>query len=278
MDILEQWGDALARVFSQLSQSLIEYLPNVLGAFLLLLIGWFTARALKAITIRIAIAAEQGLSLFPGRKSGDIRLPGTSINLLGSMVFWIVLLFFLTAATQILGLQTFTVWLGRVVDYLPTLVAGGLIVLAGFLLSRLARELVETAASSATPRQRQLFGQATQTIILVTAILVGADQIGIRITILVVIAATVAGSIVIAVALSLSLGARQYVANLIGSHYLRQTYHAGQKVRVAGFEGKILNLTLTAMVLELEHGQVSLPAKLANEEAIILLDEHPPHV
>ncbi len=78
-----------------------------------------------------------------------------------------------------------------------------------------------------------------------------------------------------AAALSVSLGSRSYVANLIGSHYLRQTYSIGQQVRVDGFEGKILEMSNTSLVLETTDGRVSLPARLFNEAPIVLLIERP---
>lgn len=272
MDIFAQWGEALGNASSQLLQRLGEYLPNVFGAFLLLLIGWFVARLLRAVAARAASLLERGLARVPaGRATAHVRLPGASAAILGSIVFWVVLLFFLTAATQVLGLAAFTAWLARVVDYLPTLVAGALIVLAGFLVSRLVREVLEAATATAEVKQRQLLARTAQAVILVTAILVGADQIGIKITILVVIAATLAAALVGAVTLALSLGARNYVANLIGGHYLRQTFRVGQKVRVAGFEGKILDLTPTSVVLETTDGRANVPAKVFNEETITVL-------
>lgn len=272
MDIFAQWGEALGNASSQLLQRLGEYLPNVFGAFLLLLIGWFVARLLRAVAARAASLLERGLARVPaGRATAHVRLPGASAAILGSVVFWVVLLFFLTAATQVLGLAAFTAWLARVVDYLPTLVAGALIVLAGFLVSRLVREVLEAATATAEVKQRQLLARTAQAVILVTAILVGADQIGIKITILVVIAATLAAALVGAVTLALSLGARNYVANLIGGHYLRQTFRVGQKVRVAGFEGKILDLTPTSVVLETTDGRANVPAKVFNEETITVL-------
>jgi hypothetical protein len=73
--------------------------------------------------------------------------------LLGAVVYCVVLLFFVTAATQTLGLQTFTDWLTRLLDYLPTLSAGLLIVAAGYVLSGFAAELVRaTATSLAAPQ------------------------------------------------------------------------------------------------------------------------------
>jgi small-conductance mechanosensitive channel len=272
MDLIAQWGEALSSASAQVLQRLTLYLPNILGAFLLLIIGWFVARLLRAVAVRAAGLLERGLARVPaGRVTGRVRLPGASASILGSIIFWVVLLFFLTAATQVLGLTAFTAWLARTVDYLPTLIAGALIILAGFLVSRFVREVLEATTTDAESKQRRLLAQAAQAAILVTAILVGADQIGIKITILVVIAATLAAALVGAVTLALSLGARSYVANLIGGHYLRQTYRVGQRVRVAGFEGKILDLTSTAVVLETSDGRANVPAKVFNEEAITLL-------
>lgn len=110
-----------------------------------------------------------------------------------------------------------------------------------------------------------------QAAILVTAILVGAEQIGIKVTFLVILAAAAGIALVGAVAMALSIGSREYVANLIGGHYLRQRYTIGQHVRIAGFEGRILELTDTAVVLETADGRASLPAKVFNEQPIVLV-------
>lgn len=272
MEIFSQWSDALAGVLNQTIERLSLYLPNVLGAFLLLLVGWVVAHVLRATAVRLTQLGERALArIAVGRDAWVARLPGASAKIFGSVVFWVVVLFFLTAATQVLGLDTFTAWLSRVVDYLPTVFVGVLIIVAGFLVSKLAREVVQAAAAGADERQRALIGRVVQAGILVTAILVGAEQIGIKVTFLVVLAAAVGISLVGAVALALSLGAREYVANLIGAHYLRQRYSIGQRVRLAGYEGRILELSETAVVLETTEGRASIPAKVFNEQAIILL-------
>ena len=272
MDIFSKWGDALIKVLEQTIERLALYLPNIVGVFLLLLIGWLIAHLLRVVAVRLALFGERALSrMTVGPAAVLPRTPSASAKILGSVVFWAVLLFFLTAATQVLGLPIFTAWLTRVVDYLPTVFVGALIVIAGFLLSKLARELVQAAAARAGERQRALIGRVVQAGILATAILVGAEQIGIKVTFLVILAASVVVSLVGAVALALSLGARAYVANLIGGHYLRQRYSIGQQVRVAGYEGRILELTETAVVLETAEGRASIPAKVFNEEVIVLI-------
>lgn len=267
-----QWGDALSTVLSQFLQRLVQFVPELMGAVLLLLAGWFAAWLLRALTVRSALFIDRLLAqLSLGAAPGRLKLPGRSATILGSVVFWMVLLFFLAAATQVLGLNMFTAWLGKVVDYLPTLFAGALIVAAGVLLSRLAGQVVEAAAISAGDRQRELLGRIVQITILATAILVGAEQIGIKVTFLVIMAAAFGVALVGTVALAVSLGARTYVANLIGSHYLRQSYSIGQRIRISGHEGKILDLNAVSVVLETAEGRVSLPAKLFHEEPTVLI-------
>lgn len=272
MEVLLQWRDALAGVLGQTIERLELYLPNVLGAFLLLFVGWIVAQVLRATAVRLTLLGERALArISVARGTSSPRLPSASAKIFGSVVFWVVVLFFLTAATQVLGLDTFTAWLARVVDYLPTVFAGALIVIAGVLVSRLAREVVQAAAAGAGERQRVMIGRVVQAGILVTAILVGAEQIGIKVTFLVILAAATGIALVGAVALALSLGSRDYVANLIGGHYLRQRYSVGQHVRVAGYEGRILELTEIALVLETVEGRASIPSKVCNEQAIVLV-------
>ena len=106
---------------------------------------------------------------------------------------------------------------------------------------------------------------------LVTAILVGADQIGIQVTFIAILVGAVMAAAVGGVTIAVSLGARDYVSNLIGAHYMRQTFEVGQRVRVAGQEGRILEFTVTSVILETDEGRVALPARIYHEEPIVLL-------
>jgi small-conductance mechanosensitive channel len=186
-------------------------------------------------------------------------------------VFWAVLLVFITAATQILELTSFTDWLARLVGYLPTLAAGVLIVIAGYILSRFVGDLVAATSHGLETAQRALLGRVVQVTILTGAILVGADQIGIRITFLAIFAASVGAVVAGGIALAVGLGARDYVANLIGAHYLRQAFAVGQTIQAGGHRGRILEITALNVVLETAEGRVTLPGRIYNEHPIAVL-------
>jgi small-conductance mechanosensitive channel len=221
--------------------------------------------------MRAARVLEALLARLAGPGGADRVRFGRPAALLGAVVFWLVLLVFVTAAAEVLGLQTFTGWLARLIDYLPTLAAGLLILVAGYILAGFVADLVEAAAVRLAPPQRLALARLAQGATLVMAILVGADQIGIKITWLAILTAIVLAGVLGGVTLAVSLGARGYVANLIGAHHLRQAFQVGQRVRVAGFEGRILEVTPTALVLETGEGRVSLPGRVYNDEPIVLL-------
>jgi small-conductance mechanosensitive channel len=272
MGTYQELSSALANAFSIVVARGAEYLPNILGAAVLLLAGWLVARLLRGLAVRLMHMAELVLlRLSRGVRTPASRLPSASVEIVGSILFWVVVLFFAAAATHVLGLGAFSSWLQGLVTYLPTLMAGALIIVAGVLLSGLARDLSVAALGALPERQRVLLGRIVQGAILVTAVAVGADQIGIKITFLVILAAVVTSAVVGGVALAVSLGARTYVANLIGAHNLQQAFRVGERVRIGETEGTILEITAVSVVLETRDGRASIPAKAYNEEPIVLL-------
>jgi small-conductance mechanosensitive channel len=264
-------GEALSRASSEILQRVLESLPNLLGAVLLLLVGWLAARLLRALTMRAVLVVET-LTARLGRASASepVRMRRAAV-VAGEIVFWAAMLIFVTAATHVLELTSFTDWLARLVGYLPTFAAGLLIVAAGYVLSRFLANLVLATSPRMEATQRALLAKVVQVTVLTGAILVGADQIGIRITFLAIFAAAVASVIAGGVALAVGLGARDYIANLIGAHYLRQAFAVGQTIRTAGHQGRILEITATGIVLETAEGRVSLPGRVYNDEAILVL-------
>ena len=191
----------------------------------------------------------------------------------GTVVYWLVLLFFVTTATQVLGLQAFTDWLSKLIDYLPTLIVGLLILTAGWLMSGFAAELMQATVTGLEPGQSAMLERVVRFTWSLRqysfgAILVGADQIGIRITFLAIFIGAIAITVGGGLALAVGFGARGHVANLIAAHHLRQAFTVGQTLQFAGHEGRLLEITATNLIIETADGRVMLPASLFNEHPL----------
>lgn len=264
-------GESTARAAVAIVDRTVEYLPSIVGAVLLLLVGWILAKVLRALTARVLVLLDAVAARLLGARVAE-RVPmARSAGVLATIVFWAVMLLFVTAAAHVLGLQAVSQWLARLLDYLPTLLVGVLIVAAGALLARFVADLLLNATGRLAPAQRLVVARAAQAAILIGAILVGADQIGIKVTFLAIFAGAAAVAVAGGAIAAVSLGARTHVANLIGAHDLQRTYELGDRIRVRGFEGRILEMTAYAVVLETDDGRVRLPGRIFSEEPVELV-------
>ncbi|MDO9461327.1 MAG: mechanosensitive ion channel, partial [Alphaproteobacteria bacterium] len=79
------------------------------------------------------------------------------------------------------------------------------------------------------------------------------------------------GALLGGVAIAFSLGSKSFVSNLIGARYLNKDYRVGESIRVGKIEGKIMEITSIAVVLETNEGRVTVPAQIFGEEVSLLL-------
>jgi len=107
----------------------------------------------------------------------------------------------------------------------------------------------------------------------VTALVIGINQIGIDVTLLITLISIVVGAVAAGLTLAFAFGARSFVGNLIGSHYLQQHYQPGQNARMGDVEGEIVEFTPASVVLATKQGRIIVPAKVFNDQATALLTE-----
>ncbi|MEQ8707366.1 MAG: hypothetical protein RIC36_00135 [Rhodospirillales bacterium] len=269
----------LPKIFENLRQTafdvfstILNYLPDLLGAALLVLVGWFVAKFARRGMRRLGDLVNRGLDSFLTKGSlARFRLSVAAIALLANISFWLVIFIFFSAATKVAGLDAFSSWLDDIVSYLPTILAGIMIVLVGFLISTFVRDLTVSAAAAASFSQAELFGGMAQGTTLLIATVIGLDQIGIDVTFLVIILAVAFAAILAGFALAFGLGARDLTANLIAAHYLKEDVEPGQQVRIGKIEGIVIEITPTSFVLDTEAGRTVIPATLAQNSTVTIL-------
>jgi len=265
---------SLIAEFQSIMSHALSYLPKIGVALIVLVIGWLFARMMRQLVIRVIGRLDrfwQQLISRPGSEHLQSRQPPTRI--VGELVFWLLLLIFVTLATEILGLDVFAVWLKAIATYLPLVIAGLLIVIIGFVVSSLARDLVTSAMASSGLSHGDLLGRSAQIIILFIAIIIGVDQIGIDIKFLSVVVGIVLAAMMGSIALAFGLGARTHVSNIIAANQLRQLYQIGDKVRIRDIEGRIVDIMISRVMIETEAGSVDVPAKIFDEEVTMITDK-----
>lgn len=261
--------------FRDTARNLAEFLPSLLGAAALLLGGWLLGRALAFVSRRATSSALGRLARVPAL-AGAIETSGATAQIprvVGAFVFWVVLIFVVAAAMEMLGLPVVTASLNRVAYYLPNVLVALVVVFTGIILGKLVGGAVSRLAASAGLAAGTTVGAIARGTVILVAIVVALEQVGIRAVILVIIVAIVIGTTLAGAGLAFGLGARTAVSNIIASYYVAQAYRVGQTVRIAGVEGQIVQTTPTAVLLATPHGRLLVPAKHFSEEVSTLLME-----
>lgn len=266
------WTSTLGRSLSLLIDRMAEHLPSLVGAAALLLLGWALAHLLRAWFTRLLGSVHWLVrSHAIQRALHRVGVERSVSEVIGGLIFWVILLLFFTAATETLGLPVLATWLAGVSYYLPRVLVGVLIILAGLLAGNLAREGIVAASTAARIPYSGLLGRTAQLVILLIAVVTAVDQIGIESRFLTATITIVIGAVIGGIALAFGLGARTAVSNLIAVHYLRQIYQVGQTVRIGGVEGKIVEITATAVLVESAEGQMLIPGKQFSEAVSVLI-------
>lgn len=266
--------EGVTSVFQNIGGQILLYLPRVAAAVVLLLFGWLLAKLARLLVVRTIGGLDHAWQRLVSRRGLEhmqSRQPPTRV--VGELVFWLLMLVFVTLATEVLGLDVFGTWLKQIVTYLPLAAAGLLIVLVGFVVSSLVGNLVASAANTAGLARGDLLARTAQIIILFIAIILGIDQIGIDIMFLSVLTGIILATMLGGIALAFGLGARTHVSNIIASNQLRQIYQVGDRVRIGDIEGRVVDITVSRVILDTENGSVDVPAKLFDEQITLLLEK-----
>ena len=251
--------------------SISEFLPRALAALLLIAIGWALAALLRALVRQVVGRIER----LAHRRTGAEETPGQKLvtQVAAGTVFWLVLVFFIAAATEQLGLEVVTQGLAGLATYLPAVLGAVLIVLAALLLTDSVRRGATSLAAWSGLRYADMFGEFARVLIFVVASILALDQLGVDSTILVVLSATFFAGIVGAASLAFGLGARTTVGNILAAHYLPESYRTGQTILIEGITGRIIEIRRTTVVLDTAGGQVTVPAKIFSESVSTLVRE-----
>ena len=253
------------------------HLPAIAGAILFVLVGWVLAilsrRWSRRLTERL-LDRLGATSSSIGKAVESSGARGNTPGIVSGFVFWLVILIFLAAAVETLGLPVMTDLLGRIAAYGPNLLAAILIALAGLIAARLVRSATMRAAEAGGVAQARGVATAAEVVVIALVVVIVLEQLGVNGRVLELTVAVTVGSALAAVALAFGFGARTSVANLIAAHYVARLLTVGQSVVIDDIRGTVIELTPTAVVLKTKEGHVVVPAQRFQETStVIVLDE-----
>jgi len=274
VNLIDDPGLWLEYALEDLILVLKTFLPNLLGALALLLIGWLAAFVVRWLIHRFGKGLDAILAVIHRWLGQEVTRPRWSVsNLVANVAFWITLAYTVSAAAEQLGLITFANWVLGLLGYLPRVLISAFILFIGYLISNGVRNVIVAVADSNNFQHGLSLGHLASGLILAFTLLLGLAQLGLDVAVFANIILLAAAALFGSAALAFGIGAGDAVRNIMASHYVRKAYRPGQKVRMQGLEGEILELTQVAVIVETGEGEASIPAQHFLENVALVVEE-----
>lgn len=258
--------EELNNIALSLKVQLDQLLPQILMTLLVLLVGYILARLVKYLVIRTV----RYISRLINQRFEQINF-NQSAGFIGTAFFWLVMLATFTMITNMLKLTIVTTGLESILRYSPNVIAAILIIFLAVVVGKFITKSIILLSIRLGISYGNTLGKIAQYLILLTAIIIAIDQIGIEVTFIVNILNITLASLLFGAAFAFGLGARTSVSNILATFYVRKMYKEGDQIRIGEIEGRIIKIEATVVVLDTDSGQYIIPAKEFNETKSLLI-------
>jgi hypothetical protein len=242
MDTVQDWGDAVRVSATEALQNLLGFLPALIGAILILIIGWIIAGILAGLI-------EKGLKAIGFEKAaqstgiaGFIENAGsgwTASKLVAEIVKWFIRLIAIQAAASILGLTQISQVINAILLWLPNLVVAIVIIVIGALIANFVAGIVRGSAAEMGFSTPNLLANITRYAIIGFAAVAAFNQLGIAPTVVNTLFIGLVATLVLAFGLAFGLGGQQTAAQITQGWYEKgrqTTPRIAEKVKQAEAE------------------------------------------
>ncbi len=193
-------------------------IPSIVGALLLLVIGWIVAGIVGGLVTRLlrkvgldTIATKAGITAFLQRA----KLKLDAAGLVGGIITWYVRLIFVIMAANAVGITAVSSVLNQIIAFIPNLLVALLILGVLAWLAGVTRNLVSGAAESAGVQNSGALAMLAYATVLGFGIVAAASQIGVAATLINILFTGVVAAVALAFALAFGLGGREEAAKVL---------------------------------------------------------------
>lgn len=208
--------ETVGRSLTQGLNAILGALPALIGALIILIIGYIIARVLQGIVTRVLQSAgfegwmeKGGVKQFFDRS----QTTQTPLSILGKLVFWLVFFIAISMAVDTLGITAISDVLAQFIAYIPQLIAAVLILVLATLLASFVAGIVRGATGSSVA------GSVAQYGIIVFAVFAALTQMGIAEELIAPTFLILLGSVALAAALAFGLGGQGVAQRLVEQGY-----------------------------------------------------------
>jgi len=212
------WYNVTVGALLTLWQGFVEFIPSLIGALIIFIVGWFISIAVGKVIaevlkkLRFNRVFEKG-TLKEALDKAEFKVDASGF--VGAIFKWILVIVFLVAAVEVLGLVQFAEFLTDVLAYLPNVVVAVLILVVAVIIADIAEKLIRAAVESMRVGFGSLVGSIVRWSIWVFAIFAILYQLRIAPELIQTLLTGIIALIVIAGGIAFGLGGKDVAADFL---------------------------------------------------------------
>ncbi|MFA6383661.1 MAG: hypothetical protein WCX17_04555 [Parcubacteria group bacterium] len=218
MNGVQTWGEAITLSLMGLWERFIDFLPALLGAIIVFVLGWIVASVLGKLIAKAikSVKVDEALEKVGfNKRLKEVGISETASELVGGIVKWFLVLVFLMAATNILGLSQVSDFLNSIILYIPNVVVAVVVLAVAFLVGGFAYNVVKGSTKAAGVMSATLLATISRWAIILFGIFAALIQLGIATSLISTIFIGIVSAISLAAGLAFGLGGKEEAASIL---------------------------------------------------------------
>ena len=249
----------MGQAANDLLGTLAEFVPRLVGAAAVLLVALVVALLLQRLMARFL----EGLGLDEifertgaANSLWQLGYEGGPSRLLGTVLFWGVILTGVAGSLSVLGLSSLESTMDQLINLSGRALVARVILIAGIMSAGWLAELVAREAEQAGLRGSNAFRRVVFITLVAVAALLAAAQLGLETYVVVLLAVVVLATVGLVTALALGQGLVLLSSNIAAGRYVQDGTEVGDVISVDGVEGTIEELGYASITIRSEDGHL----------------------
>ena len=261
-------------LLQELLSKFINAVPNFLSALVIIGVGFIVAKILRKTLVKVL--EKLGIDKI-GEKLNSIDIVSKAnmeiklSNILSKLVYYFVLLIFIVAGTDVLGMPALSELVMKIFDLIPNIIVAGVILVVGILVADALRNLVLTTCQSLGIPSAKVISMFVFYFIVINVLISALTQAQVNTAFLSQNISLVIGGAVLAFSIGYGLASRDTVSNYLSASYASEKIKEGDRIIIDGVEGTIVNMDKSAVELQTAEGKVFIPMHHLSKSRITVL-------
>jgi hypothetical protein len=209
----------LSQFFERLGEvliSILNFLPTLILAILLLIIGWLLAKLIRLLVIRLLNIFKFDRLTKKGPQDELRQKDRTKAKeLIGNLFYWLLIFILLTVVLDVIGLNIGELVLTRVSEILPRVFVAIMVLILGLVLAIFVGEIAHALLLNTSIKHPQIWVRGIRWLASAFVIVLALEQLGLAAHLVINLILILAGAIALSFALAFGLGCKDIAKDII---------------------------------------------------------------